>query len=87
MANEVSKGPADLVLFEGWCNGARPEPAELLGSPINQLESDEDTDGAWRRYVNDALELYQNHKPLRFTKAQLKDVLTSQLAFSPLSDG
>ncbi len=46
---------ADLVLFEGWCVGARPEPRDRLARPINRLERQEDPDGRWRRYVNDQL--------------------------------
>lgn len=44
--------PVDVVLFEGWCVGARPQRAEDLGRPANALEAGEDTDGSWRRYVN-----------------------------------
>ena len=46
---------ARLVVFEGWCVGARPEAAADLAAPVNALERDEDADGVWRRYVNDAL--------------------------------
>ena len=46
---------AKLVIFEGWCVGARPQPDPALGIPVNALEGDEDADGRWRRYVNDAL--------------------------------
>jgi D-glycerate 3-kinase len=45
----------DCVIFEGWCVGARPEPASSLARPINALEINEDPDGIWRNYVNDAL--------------------------------
>ena len=31
-------GPADVILFEGWCVGARPQPSEALAQPINDLE-------------------------------------------------
>jgi D-glycerate 3-kinase len=48
-------GPVDVVLFEGWCVGARPEPAEALREPVNGLERDRDSDGVWRAYVNAAL--------------------------------
>jgi D-glycerate 3-kinase len=48
-------GPVDIVLFEGWCVGARPEAAEALRAPINTLERERDPDGAWRAYVNAAL--------------------------------
>jgi D-glycerate 3-kinase len=48
-------GPFDLILFEGWCVGARPQTPEALVSPVNDLERREDQRGIWRRYVNDAL--------------------------------
>ena len=46
------EGPADVVILEGWCVGARPEPAERLRSPVNALERRDDPTGAWRGYVN-----------------------------------
>lgn len=52
-------GPAGIVLLEGWCVGARPQPPEALEPPVNALEREEDQDGRWRRYVNDALAAYQ----------------------------
>jgi D-glycerate 3-kinase len=51
----VVAGPVDIVLFEGWCVGARPEPAEALAAPVNALERERDPDGAWRVHVNAAL--------------------------------
>ncbi|MXP41537.1 kinase [Altererythrobacter soli] len=45
-------GPVDVVLFEGWCIGAAPQPSYALGEPLNGLERDEDPDGTWRREVN-----------------------------------
>ncbi|ARU54652.1 MAG: hypothetical protein MI864_08250 [Pseudomonadales bacterium] len=48
-------GPVDIILFEGWCVGTTPQPAHHLVQPINGLEADEDADGSWRTYVNDAL--------------------------------
>ena len=44
-----------LVVFEGWCLGTPPEPAAALAEPVNALERDEDADGRWRRWCNDAL--------------------------------
>jgi D-glycerate 3-kinase len=49
------QGPADVILFEGWCVGARPQAPEALAEPVNALERDSDPDGRWRAYVNDAL--------------------------------
>jgi len=48
--------PLRIVLLEGWCLGARPEPAAALAAPINPLERDEDPEGRWRGYVNEVLE-------------------------------
>lgn len=50
-----AQGPFDVVLFEGWCVGARPQPPAALAEPVNALERDEDPRGVWRRYANDAL--------------------------------
>ncbi len=44
-----------MVLFEGWCVGARPQPEAELDKPINSLEAEEDKDARWRRYVNEQL--------------------------------
>jgi D-glycerate 3-kinase len=45
-------GPIEIVLFEGWCIGAREQDPQALKTPVNALERDEDADGRWRRYVN-----------------------------------
>jgi D-glycerate 3-kinase len=47
--------PVDLILFEGWCVGARPQMPQELALPVNALEREEDPDGRWRGFVNDAL--------------------------------
>jgi len=52
---EAFSGPADVVLFEGWCVGARAESPAALIQPVNELERDADADGRWRRYVNTQL--------------------------------
>ncbi len=45
----------DLLIFEGWCVGARAESAAELIAPVNALERDEDPGGVWRTAVNAAL--------------------------------
>jgi D-glycerate 3-kinase len=45
----------DVVLLEGWCLGARPQPLDELVEPVNNLERSEDPDGVWRNYVNTRL--------------------------------
>lgn len=49
---DAFEGPADVVLFEGWCVGARPQDQAALAQPVNALERDEDPDGAWRAHAN-----------------------------------
>lgn len=44
-----------VLIFEGWCVGARAEPSEALDTPINRLEAQEDATSHWRRYANAAL--------------------------------
>ena len=46
---------ADLVLFEGWFLKVPPQADAELDAPINALERDEDPQGTWRRWSNDAL--------------------------------
>lgn len=45
----------DVLVFEGWCVGAYPQPVPTLAEPVNELERDEDSDGRWRGFVNAAL--------------------------------
>lgn len=49
------KGPLDVLVFEGWCVGARPQPDDALAAPVNALERDQDPDATWRRRANQAL--------------------------------
>jgi len=51
----VVEGPVDVVLLEGWCVGARPEPSEALAAPVNALERERDAGGTWRAHVDAAL--------------------------------
>jgi D-glycerate 3-kinase len=46
---------ADLVLFEGWFQKVPAQRDGELVEPLNALERDEDADGTWRRWCNDAL--------------------------------
>lgn len=49
------EGPVDIIIFEGWCTGLAPEPAEQLIAPVNSLEAEEDEQAIWRNYVNQQL--------------------------------
>ncbi|WP_211224486.1 phosphoribulokinase [Marinimicrobium agarilyticum] len=56
---EPWQGRPHLVVFEGWCVGARAQPDTALTEPMNDLERTEDPDGRWRRYVNEQLKGYE----------------------------
>ncbi len=56
---DLVTGQQDLVIFEGWCVGCLPQLPEELDIAVNSLESKEDTDGAWRAYVNQKLVEYE----------------------------
>lgn len=47
---------ANIIIFEGWCLGARPALLDSLKIAINRLEQEQDGDGAWRQYINLQLE-------------------------------
>jgi D-glycerate 3-kinase len=49
-------GPLQVLLFEGWCLGAKPQDEAALAEPVNALEAAEDPGLTWRRYVNQALD-------------------------------
>lgn len=49
---EPVRGPVDVLLLEGWCLGAVPQPQAELAQPVNRLEAEEDADGLWRGEVN-----------------------------------
>lgn len=51
----VFEGPVEVILIEGWCLGAAPEPEEALARPVNTLEAEEDPHAIWRSYVNECL--------------------------------
>ena len=54
-ADDCAPGPTRLLVFEGWCLGARPQPADALVHPVNALEANEDRDLVWRTHANAAL--------------------------------
>ena len=56
------KSRPDVVIFEGWCVGAKPQSLRLLKKPINAIEKDYDKSLKWRRFVN--LQLKTNYKKL-----------------------
>ena len=49
------KSKPDVVIFEGWCVGAKAQTVSQLNKPINSLERVCDQDVKWRSYVNNQL--------------------------------
>ena len=56
---KILKKP-DIVIFEGWCVGAKAQKKSSLIKPINLLEREEDKDMKWRIKVNQHIE--KNYK-------------------------
>ena len=49
------KSKPDIIIFEGWCVGAKAQKVNQLKKPINSLEKVYDKGGKWRVYVNNQL--------------------------------
>ena len=65
----------DVIIFEGWCVGAKAEQNYTLKTPINSLEKLKDQKQIWRRFVNKQLKskykkLYDQLNCLLFIKAK-----------------
>ena len=69
----IKKRP-DVIIFEGWCVGARSENKITLKKSKNTLERFSDKDLIWRKYVNNQLKnkykiLYNQLNCLLYLKA------------------
>ncbi|MDC0473086.1 P-loop NTPase fold protein [Pelagibacteraceae bacterium] len=51
---KITKKP-NIVLFEGWCVGSKPQNLKQLKRPINYLEKKYDIKLTWRKKVNNEL--------------------------------
>lgn len=58
---KISKKP-DLIIFEGWCVGAKAQTKKQLLKPINILEKNNDSKLIWRTKVNN--ELNNNYRKI-----------------------
>jgi D-glycerate 3-kinase len=52
--NTINKRP-DVIIFEGWCVGAKAETNKTLKKSINSMEKANDHKLVWRKYVNQQL--------------------------------
>lgn len=55
IARPSVKTKAHLLILEGWCLGLQPQAEQVLLSPINPLERQQDPDALWRCKVNQQL--------------------------------
>ena len=65
----------DVVIFEGWCVGAKSEKIASLKKTINSMEKAKDQKQIWRKYVNNQLKskykkLYSQLNCLIYLKAK-----------------
>ncbi len=49
------KNKPDVIIFEGWCVGAKHEKNSVLNKSINLMEINKDPKKIWRKYVNHQL--------------------------------
>jgi len=71
---DLKKRP-DVIIFEGWCVGAKSEKNNTLKKTINSMEKTKDQKQVWRKYVNHKLKskykkLYSQLNCLVFLKAK-----------------
>ena len=69
------KKKPDVIIFEGWCVGAKSENNNTLKKTINSMERTKDHKQIWRKYVNDQLKskykkLYSQLNCLIYLKAK-----------------
>ena len=70
----IKKRP-DVIIFEGWCVGARAEKNNTLKKAINSLEKIDDLKLVWRKFVNQQLKskykkLYNHLNTLLYLKVK-----------------
>ena len=71
---DLKKKP-DVIIFEGWCVGAKSETNNTLRKTINLMEKTKDQNQIWRKYVNEQLKtkykkLYSQLNCLIYLKAK-----------------
>ena len=71
---ELNEKP-DVIIFEGWCVGAKSETNNTLKKTINSMEKVKDQKKIWRKYVNQQLKskyknLYSQLNCLIYLKAK-----------------
>jgi D-glycerate 3-kinase len=74
------KSKPDVIIFEGWCVGAKAQTNRQLKKPINSLEKIYDQGIKWRSHVNNQLKtkyktLFKQLDELIYLKAKNFDIL------------
>ena len=76
------KSKPNVIIFEGWCVGAKAQKASQLKKPINSLEKVYDQRAEWRSHVNNHLKtkyktLFKQLDGLLYLKAKNFNLLRS----------
>ena len=71
---DLKKRP-DVIIFEGWCVGAKSEKSNTFKKTINKMEKTQDQKQIWRKFVNGQLKskykkLYSQLNCLIYLKAK-----------------
>ena len=53
---DLVSGAVDVIILEGWCVGAKPQPETALAQAVNSFEQEKDADSTWRNFVNNTLD-------------------------------
>ena len=74
------KSKPDIVIFEGWCVGAKPQNFRQLKKSVNSLEKSYDPNFIWRNFVNNQLKtkykkLFKQIDALLYLKVKNFDLL------------
>ena len=81
-------GTPNVIIFEGWCVGAKSENSITLKRTINSMEKLEDQRQIWRKYVNQQLKTkYKNlYSQLNCLIYLNKCLFPSRIAMRPIGD-
>jgi D-glycerate 3-kinase len=76
------KSKPDVIIFEGWCVGAKAQTSKQLKKPINSLEKVYDEGIKWRSHVNNQLKtkyktLFKQLDGLLYLRAKNFNILRS----------
>ena len=54
-----TRGPIDVILWEGFCISSQAQSNDEITVPVNRLESEQDPNCIWREFVNEQIKRMQ----------------------------